>query len=180
MHCGKKTSQWRECDALYNILRMTLGPAIHVDISLIRATYLNMVADQVHPFMVTVFRGGGGLSQKDNAPCHTAQEWVRVHDVEFKASPGPPNSSDLNPFVHLWNVLGQQVQGGSTSQHTGLTGSAAILVPDTTGYLSLGGSEPFWLHAEVHQHIQQVIMFWLIGVYKHVCTHTDSHSPTHI
>ena len=30
----------------------TLGPGIHVDVTLTRTTYLNIVADQVHPFMV--------------------------------------------------------------------------------------------------------------------------------
>lgn len=32
----------------------TLGPGIHVDITLPRTTYLNIVGDQVHPFMVTL------------------------------------------------------------------------------------------------------------------------------
>ena len=32
----------------------TLGPGIHVDVNLTCATYLNMVVDQVHPFMAWV------------------------------------------------------------------------------------------------------------------------------
>lgn len=48
----------------------SLGPAIHVDINLTRATYLNIVEDQVHPFMTMMFPDI--LFQQDNAPCHTA------------------------------------------------------------------------------------------------------------
>ena len=91
----------------------TLGPGIHVDVTLTRTTYLNIVADQVHPFMATVFPDGSGLFQQDNAPCHTAkivQEWFEEHDKEFKVLTWPPNSPDLNPIEHLWDVLEQQVR----------------------------------------------------------------------
>jgi len=36
----------------------TLGPDIHVEVYLTPATYLNIVADQVHPFMIMVSPGG--------------------------------------------------------------------------------------------------------------------------
>ena len=45
----------------------TLGPAIHVDVTLTPTTYLSIVADHVHPFMETVFPDGRGLFQQDNA-----------------------------------------------------------------------------------------------------------------
>ncbi|KAK3529548.1 hypothetical protein QTP70_031966 [Hemibagrus guttatus] len=48
-------------------------PAIHVDVTLIRTTYLSNVADHVHPFMETVFPDGCGLFQQDSAPCHKAK-----------------------------------------------------------------------------------------------------------
>ena len=51
----------------------TLGPAIHVDVTLTRTTYQSIVADHVHPFMETVFPGGCGLFQQDNASCHKAK-----------------------------------------------------------------------------------------------------------
>ena len=50
----------------------TLGLSIHVDVNLTRVTKLNIVADQVHPFMAMVFPDGSGLFQQDNAPSHTA------------------------------------------------------------------------------------------------------------
>ncbi len=53
----------------------TLGPVIHVDVTLTHTTYLSIVTDHVHLFMETVFPGGCGLFQQDNAP--TKQKWFR-------------------------------------------------------------------------------------------------------
>jgi len=39
----------------------TLGPTIHMDVNVARATYLNIDADQIHPFMTIVLPGGCGL-----------------------------------------------------------------------------------------------------------------------
>ncbi|KAK3546573.1 hypothetical protein QTP70_029961, partial [Hemibagrus guttatus] len=76
---------------------------------------------------------------QDNAPCHKAdmlQEWFDEHSNQFEVLTWPPNSPDLNPIQHLWDVLDNQVHGGPISQLTGLKGSAAnILVPDPTAHL---------------------------------------------
>ncbi len=55
---------WRECYGLGNVLLE--NPAIHVDTNLTCDTYLNIVADQVNPFMTIVFPGGSGLFRQDN------------------------------------------------------------------------------------------------------------------
>lgn len=48
----------------------TLGPGIHVDVFFTCTNYINIVTDQVHPFMATVFPNASGLFQQDNAPGH--------------------------------------------------------------------------------------------------------------
>jgi len=63
--------------------------------------------------MLMVFPGGSGLFRQDKAPCHTTnivQEWFEEHDEVFKVLPWPPNSPDLNPIEHLWDVLDQHVR----------------------------------------------------------------------
>ncbi|KAK3523811.1 hypothetical protein QTP70_010172 [Hemibagrus guttatus] len=90
----------------------TLGPAVHVDVTVTRSTYLSIAADHVHSFMETLFPDGCGLFQQDNAPCHKAemvQEWFDDHNNQFEELTPPPNSPDLNPIQHLWDVLDKQV-----------------------------------------------------------------------
>ena len=119
----------------------TLGPAIHVDVNVTRVTYLNIVADQVHPFTAMVFPDGSGLFQQDNAPCHTAhivREWFEEHYEVFMVLYWPSNSPDLNPIEHLWDVLDQQVRSMEAPPRNLqdlkdlLTN---VLVLDTTGHL---------------------------------------------
>ncbi len=113
----------------------TLGPAIHVNVTLTRTTYLSIIADHGHPFMETVFSGGCGLFQQDNVPCNKAkmvQEWFQEHNNEFSKFPRTQSN---------WASVGcaeqtSPIHGGPTSQFTGPKGSAAkILEPDTTAHL---------------------------------------------
>lgn len=46
-----KQEKWRHCDALVSVLMGNADPGIYVDVTLTR---LNIVADQLHPFMTTV------------------------------------------------------------------------------------------------------------------------------
>ncbi|KAK3526241.1 hypothetical protein QTP70_020394 [Hemibagrus guttatus] len=132
----------------------TLGPAIHVDVTLTCITYQSIAAYHVHPLMETVFPDGCDLFQQDNALCHKAkmvQEWLNEHNNKFEVLTWPPNSPDLNPIQHLWGCAGQTspIHGGPTSQLRGLKGSAAnIFVPDTTAHLQ--GSSG--VHASTEHH----------------------------
>ncbi|KAK3532871.1 hypothetical protein QTP70_001156 [Hemibagrus guttatus] len=98
----------------------TLGPTVHVDVTVTRSTYLSIAADHVHPFMETLFPDGCGLFQQDNAPCHKAemvQEGFDDHNTQFEVLTWPPNSPDLNPIQHLWDVLDKQVRSMEARPH---------------------------------------------------------------
>ncbi len=78
----------------------TLGPAFHVDVTLTRTTYLSIVEVHLHPFMETVYSGGCGLFQQDNASCHKVnmtQEWFEENNNELEVLTSP----DLNPIKYL-------------------------------------------------------------------------------
>ncbi|GBM29530.1 hypothetical protein AVEN_212249-1 [Araneus ventricosus] len=50
-----------------------LGAVVVVEQTMNAANYLNIIADQLHPYMAFVFPTGNGIFQQDNAPCHKAQ-----------------------------------------------------------------------------------------------------------
>ncbi|GBO00022.1 hypothetical protein AVEN_41626-1 [Araneus ventricosus] len=75
--------------------------------------YLSIVADQVHPYVATVYPANDGLFQQDNATCHVSKivpAWFEEHDEEFQLLPWPPNSPDLNPCENLWEHLDRQIR----------------------------------------------------------------------
>ncbi len=90
----------------------TLGPLVPIEHRLNATVYLSIVADHVHPFMTTVYISSDGYIQQDNTPCHKAQiisDWFIEHDNEFTLLKWPPQTPDLNPIEHLWDVVEREI-----------------------------------------------------------------------
>uniref|UniRef100_A0A3Q2XVP0 SH2 domain-containing protein n=1 Tax=Hippocampus comes TaxID=109280 RepID=A0A3Q2XVP0_HIPCM len=54
-----------------------------------------------------------GYFQQDNAPCHKAgifSDWFLEHDNEFTVLKWTPQSPDLNPIEHLWDVVEREIR----------------------------------------------------------------------
>ncbi|GFX09605.1 transposable element Tcb1 transposase [Trichonephila clavipes] len=91
----------------------SLGPMVVVEQTMNATGYLNIIADQLHPYMACVFPAGNGMFQQDNAPCQKAiivLEWFHDHDAEFQLMSWPHNSPDLNPKEHIRDVMGRQLR----------------------------------------------------------------------
>uniref|UniRef100_A0A3B3QF02 Transposase Tc1-like domain-containing protein n=1 Tax=Paramormyrops kingsleyae TaxID=1676925 RepID=A0A3B3QF02_9TELE len=91
----------------------TLGPLVPIGHRLNATAYLSIVSDHVHPFMTTMYPSSDGYFQQDNAPCHKARiisNWFLEHDNEFTVLQWPPQSPDLNPIEHLWDVVERELR----------------------------------------------------------------------
>jgi len=91
----------------------TLGPLVPVEPCLNTTAYLSIVADHVHPFMTTVYLSSDGYIQQDTAPCHKAQiisDSFLEHDNDFTLLKWPPQSPDINPIEHLWDVVEREIR----------------------------------------------------------------------
>ncbi len=91
----------------------TLGPLVPIEHHLNATAYPSIVADHLYPFMTTVYPLSDGYFQQDNTPCHKAQiisDWFLEHENEFTLLKWPPQSPDLNPVEHLWDVVEREIR----------------------------------------------------------------------
>ncbi len=91
----------------------TLGPLVPIEHCLNATVYLSIVVDHVHPFTTTVYPSSDGYFQQDNTSCHKAQiisDWFLEHDNEFILLKWPPQSPDLIPIEHLWDVVEREIR----------------------------------------------------------------------
>lgn len=89
------------------------GPIVTLKGRITGEKYRDILADQVHPMMQTLFPAGDGMFQDDNAPIHAAglvQSWFDEHEDEFKHLPWPAQSPDLNIIEPLWSFLERSIR----------------------------------------------------------------------
>ncbi len=89
-----------------------IGPLVPIEHCLNATAYLSIVANNVHPFMTTEYTSSDDYFQQDNAPRHKAQiisDWFLEHDNVLTSLKWPPQSPDLNPIKHLWDVVEREI-----------------------------------------------------------------------
>ncbi|KAF7640777.1 hypothetical protein LDENG_00015010, partial [Lucifuga dentata] len=117
---------------------------------------------------------------------HTAeivQEWFEEHDKEFKVLTWPPNSPDLNPIEHLWDVMEKQVRSMEVpppylQDLKDLLLKSWCQIPQDT-FRGLVESMPQQVRAvlaargDLHNIRQVVLMLWLKCVKRETCVFVE-------
>ncbi|GFX97955.1 transposable element Tcb2 transposase [Trichonephila clavipes] len=108
--CGERPKKHLLLNASCRLLSMEVGPLWRklTTQRVKTAHYVNILGDQVHPFVPTSFPVECPLYQDNNAPIHTAkivQEWFAEHEGEIGHPDWPSHSPDLNIIKCLREYL---------------------------------------------------------------------------
>ncbi|GBM55978.1 Transposable element Tcb2 transposase [Araneus ventricosus] len=83
--------------------------------------YVELLGDNLHPFMLYCRPHGNGVFQQDNCTSRRsrlATVWLDEHSSDFSVMNWPLRSPDLNPIEHLWDVLEKSVKAHHTTPAT--------------------------------------------------------------
>ncbi len=87
----------------------TLGPLVPIEHCSNTTVYLSIVADHVHLFMTTVYPSSDATSSRIMHKAQIISDWFIEHNDEFTLLKWPPQSPDLNPIEHHWDVVEREI-----------------------------------------------------------------------
>jgi transposase len=87
-----------------------VGELVFIDGTMRGDGYKDILDQHLHRLATAMGIGGDFTFQQDNSPVHTSRVVRRyLQERGVRVLEWPPNSPDLNPIEHIWDVLGREV-----------------------------------------------------------------------